>query len=125
VEEIVEKYIMVRDKVSELDRAHKQKTEKLKEILKKLEAALLVQFSELGMESVRTKNGTAYKQVRTSATVADWEQALDYIRDNELWNMLERRVSKQAVEEFKDEHGDIPPGINIREEIVVNVRRSA
>ena len=31
---------------------------------------------------------------------------------------------KQAVEQYKEEHGDLPPGINWREEVVVNVRRS-
>jgi hypothetical protein len=38
--------------------------------------------------------------------------------------MLERRVSKAAVEQYKDEHGNLPPGINWREEITINVRRS-
>jgi hypothetical protein len=38
--------------------------------------------------------------------------------------MLERRVNKTAVEEFKAEHGEIPPGVNTRQEIVINVRRS-
>ena len=94
-------------------------------MLDKIEAALLAEFTESGIESLRTKAGTAYKQTRTSAGVADWEAVLRFIQDNELWHMLEKRVSKSAVEQFKDANGDLPPGLNWREEVVINVRRSA
>lgn len=124
MEELVEKYIELRDKKSELSAAYKAKTAKLDTVLTKIEGILLQQFDELKMESVRTKAGTAYKSTRVSATVADWDHTLDFIKQHELWNMLEHRVSKQAVEQFKEEHGDLPPGVNWREEIVVNVRRS-
>ena len=124
MEELVEKYIQLRDKKAEISAAFKAKTAKLDEVIGKIEGVLLQQFMELGMESVRTKAGTAYKSTRSSATVADWDNVLDFVRQNDLWNMLEHRVSKQAVEQFKEEHGDLPPGVNWREEVVVNVRRS-
>jgi hypothetical protein len=56
--------------------------------------------------------------------VADWDATLDFIKANEHWQMLEHRVSKQAVEEYKSEHGDLPPGVDWREEVTVNVRRA-
>ena len=124
MEELVEKYIQLRDAKSQAAAAFKAKIAKVDEALAKIEAKLLVQFNEHGMESVRTKAGTAYKSLRVSATVADWDSALAFIQQNELWNMLEHRVSKQAVEQFREEHGDLPPGVNWREEVVINVRRS-
>jgi hypothetical protein len=124
MEELVEKYIQLRDKKAELSADFKARTAKLDAVISKIEGVLLSQFNELGMESVRTKAGTAYKSTRASATVADWDNVLDFIQRNELWNMLEHRVNKSAVEQFKEEHGDLPPGVNWREEVVVNVRRS-
>lgn len=124
MEELVEKYIQLRDKKAEISAAFKAKTAKLDAVIEKIEGVLLQQFNELGMESVRTKAGTAYKSTRASATVADWDNVLGFIQRNELWNMLEHRVNKSAVEQFKEEHGDLPPGVNWREEVVVNVRRS-
>lgn len=124
MEELVEKYIQLRDKKAEIAGQYKAKVAKLEEVITKIENILLKQFSELGMESVRTKAGTAYKSTRASATVADWDNVLDFIQRNDLWNMLERRVNKSAVEQFKEEHGDLPPGVNWREEVTVNVRRS-
>lgn len=124
MEELVEKYIQLRDKKAEISAEYKEKIAKLDQVLTKIEGALLTNFETLGMESVRTKAGTAYKSSRSSATVADWDTVLGFIQNNDLWNMLDHRVSKKAVEEFKEAHGDLPPGINWREEIVVNVRRS-
>lgn len=124
MEELVEKYIKLRDTKAQLSADFKSRTAKLDEVIGKIEGVLLSQFMDLGMESVRTKAGTAYKSTRVSATVADWDNVLDFIQRNELWNMLEHRVNKTAVEQFKEEHGDLPPGVNWREEVVVNVRRS-
>ena len=124
MEELVEKYIELRDTKSKMSSDYKAKVAVLDKVLDKIEAELLSQFGDLGMESVRTKSGTAYKSTRTSATVADWDYTLDFIQKHNLWNMLERRVSKQAVEQYKEVHGDLPPGINWREEITINVRRA-
>jgi hypothetical protein len=38
--------------------------------------------------------------------------------------MLERRVSKTAVDEYVAAHQDLPPGVNYTTAISVNVRRS-
>ena len=124
MEQLIEKYIMLRDKKADLSAAYKEKVAKIDEALDKLEGALLATLEQNGMESAKCKTGTVYKSTRTSATVADWDFTLDFIQNHELWNMLERRVNKQAVQQYKEEHGDLPPGINWREEVVVNIRRS-
>jgi hypothetical protein len=124
MQEIIEKYIELRDKKTELSAAYKKKVAGLDAALDQLEAILLEKLNEIGMDSAKGSTGTVYKSKRTSATVADWDYVLDHIQKNELWNMLEKRVSKQAVEQYVEEHGDLPPGINWREELVVNIRRS-
>lgn len=124
MDDLVEKYVVLRDKKAEISAEYKAKIAKVDEILGRIEGALLSQFGQLGVESVRTKSGTAYMSHRTAATVADWDTTLEYIRNTDNWQLLERRVSKKDVEEFKGEHGDLPPGVNWRDEVVVNVRRS-
>lgn len=124
MQDIIEKYIELRDKKAELSAAYKKKIAGLDAALDQLEVILLEKLNEIGMDSAKGSTGTVYKSKRTSATVADWDYVLDHIQKNELWNMLEKRVSKQAVEQYVEEHGDLPPGINWREEVVVNIRRS-
>lgn len=123
MKDLVDQYIRLRDKKAEITAKAKQECSKLDAVIDKLEAALLASFEEMGLESIRTAEGTAYKATRTSATVADWDATLDWIKANEMWNMLDKRVNKTAVQEFRDENDDLPPGVSWREEITVNVRR--
>lgn len=125
MEALIEKYIELRDAKAKLAAKHKADVAKLDDVMDKIEGFILEAFNEQGVESARCSTGTAYKSVRTSATVADWEATLSYIREHDLWAMLEKRVNKTVVEEFRNEHGDLPPGLNWREEILINVRRSA
>lgn len=125
MKELVEKYIKLRDAKAKLSQKHKDKVAQIDEILEAIEAALLEQFDQHGIDSVRSEAGTAYTSTRVSASVADWDAVLNYVRDKDLWNLLERRVSKDAVKQFREEHDDLPPGVNWSEEKVINIRRSA
>lgn len=122
--EIIEKYVALRDKKATLKAAYDTSVADIDAMLGKCEVFLLGKMQEQGVESYKTSFGTAYKQIRTSATVADWDSLLPFIQKNGLWNMLERRVSKVAVEEYKAANDDLPPGLNYRMEAVVNVRRT-
>jgi putative component of toxin-antitoxin plasmid stabilization module len=125
MKDLVEKYIKLRDAKDKLRQKHKAEVAQIDNLLERIEASLLADFKKEGIESVRTECGTAYRTTRTSAGVADWDAVLSYIQANGLWSMLERRVSKEAVAQFREEHDELPPGVNWREEVVVNVRRSA
>lgn len=121
---IVEKYIALRDRKAELKAAYEASVKDIDTAMERVENHLLRQMQEMGVESVRTPYGTPYISLRTSATVADWEVVLDFIKRHDEWHMLERRVNKTVVDEFRKAHNDLPPGINWREERVVNIRRS-
>lgn len=124
MEEFVERYIKLRDAKARLKAKHTTEMAPLDEAMDKIEAVILEQFNAQGIESARTAAGTAYKQVRSSATVAEWDPLLSFIRANDLWHLLEKRVAKVAVEQYRDEHNDLPPGIKWSEEVVVNIRKS-
>ena len=124
LDEIVARYIALRDKKAELKAEYDAKVAKIDEALERIENHLLKFMTEAGVESVRTSAGTPYISRRTSATVADWDSFFGWVREHEAWGMLERRASKTAVQEYRDEHDDLPPGINWREERVVNIKRS-
>lgn len=123
--DLVTKYIKLRDKKQAIEDEVKDKKAKIDSVLEKIEGIILASMEELGLESVATESGTAYKSTRTSATVADWDTVFDYIRSTESWHMLERRVNKSAVVEHKNETGELPPGVGWREEVTVNVRRKS
>lgn len=119
-------YIQLRDKKAQMKAEFDSQVAPLQEKMDKLEAKLLDVFNQTGMDSVKTEFGTAYATVRTTASVADRESFMDYVKANEEWALLEVRVSKSAVDQFRSANdNELPPGVNIREERVVNIRRSA
>ena len=95
----------------------------LTEKMDKLEAKLLDVFNKTGVDSVKTEFGTAYTTTRVTASVADREIFMTHVKENEEWALLEVRASKTAVEQYRETNNDLPPGVSIREERVVNVRR--
>lgn len=124
--EAVSLYIQLRDKKAQMKAEFDEQVAPLQAKMDKLEAKLLEVFNQTGMDSVKTEFGTAYSTVRTTASVADRDSFMDFVKANEEWALLEVRVSKTAVEQFRSANdNELPPGVNIREERVVNVRRSA
>ena len=122
--ELVAMYIQLRDKKAEYKAEYEVKVAKIEENLGKIEAKLLQVFEESGMDSVKTEAGTAYKSTRVSVTTGDKDAFMEFVRTNDEWPLLEVRPSKSAVEQYREQHDDLPPGINWRAEQVVNIRRS-
>jgi len=90
----------------------------------KIEIEFLRRFHDRGIDNVSSRGvGTAYMSTRSSASVADWDELFDFIQTHDAWEMLERRVNKTAVEQFKAVNDDLPPGVNWSETQVVNFRR--
>lgn len=124
IDKIVETYIELRDRKAQMEAAHKAALAPINQAMLEAEMHLLTEMDKLGTEAFKTPAGTAYKSTRTSATVADWDSFIDFVRNHALWNMLERRVSKSAVDEYAEEKNDLPPGVNYRREVTVNIRRN-
>ena len=124
--EAVTLYIQLRDKKAQMKSDFDASVAPITDKMEKLEAKLLDVFNKTGMDSVRTEHGTAYTAVRTTASVADREAFMEFVKANEEWSLLEVRASKTAIEQFRDSNdNELPPGVNIRSERVVNIRRSA
>jgi len=126
IDQLVETYIKLRQKLSQLEAEYDEKKRAYKEAQEKIEALMLVKFGEMGVDSMKTPAGTAYVSVRSSAGVADWDSFREFLeRQDDPYMFVERRVSKTAVEQYKAANeGELPPGINWREERVVNFRRT-
>lgn len=118
--EIIQMYVGLREEKARLEAAKKEVQAKMDAI----EIKLLGAFEKLGVESLRTPFGTAYMSTRSSASVADKEVFMNYVREHDEWALLETRASKTGVEQFKEMHeGELPPGISWSQEVVVNVRQ--
>lgn len=124
VDELVRRFIQVRDKKSQLKAEYEQAASKLTELQDKIEALLLHRFSEMGVDSMKTPHGTAYTSRSVSATVGDWDAFIGFVKANGAYELLEHRVSKTAAEQYRVAHNELPPGVNWSESRTINFRRS-
>ncbi len=123
VDNVIEAYVKVRDQKKELVTLQKQQMAPFNHKLEVLEGFLLNELNQSGAESVRGKNGTAFKVERVSVKIDQWDETLPYIIENGLTHLLEKRLAKSGVIEYIEANGETPPGVSISRELVVQVRR--
>lgn len=116
-------YIKLRNKRDEIRKALAEKTKPITEALDKLEAALLSDLSESGLDHAKSEAGTVYRLRRTSATVKDRDSFMDYIRETDNFEAIDVRANKKVIEELI-QAGEEVPGVNFTTEITVGVRKS-
>jgi hypothetical protein len=123
IDKVVEKYVALRDKKAQLENETKDKVREIKEKMLVLDAYIREKAEEQGVTSFKTNHGTAYVTTTDFAAVADWDAVLQFVKDNEAFDLLERRVSKSAVRGYLEETKEVPAGINYGTKITVGVRR--
>lgn len=125
ISSLVEGYIKLRDTKAQMKARHEAEMAPINEMMDRIETRLLAQMQAQGVDSYAVRGvGTAYVSTTTKANVADWDSLLGFVRDNGLWQLLERRVAKSAVDEYVAANQDLPPGVNYSQAVAVNVRRS-
>lgn len=126
----VAKFVELRDRKAALKKQCDEETQKLDSLMDGIEVWVKTQMHEAGTTSMKTPHGTAYIAWKESATVADWDAVLGYIKEHEAWGLLEKRVSKAEVKTImeEDRNGQYqnppPPGVNFVRVETINVRRS-
>jgi len=125
IDQLIDKYIQLRDRKSEIKERYETAVAQIDEAMEKVENVILAHLNQHNVDSVAGSTGTAFKQSVTSATVQDRDAFMAYVRENDAWHLLDARANKTAVAEYKRDKEAIPPGVNWREEIVVRVRRPA
>ncbi len=111
------------DLICFLEYSPEEKVNDIKAKMSKMEAWLLEQANVQGVTSFKTNHGTAFVTTTDFANVADWDAVLVYIKDNEAFDLLERRVSKTAVRGYIEARGAVPSGVNYGTKLEVNVRK--
>jgi hypothetical protein len=120
IEELIKGYLQRRTALQKIESEFKARSAPVKAELEKIEAALAKLMAADGVTSAKTTEGTAYISNVASVKVVNWDAALEFIRQHEAWDLLERRINKTAL---KDIEGPVP-GVALDYIQRVNVRRA-
>ena len=123
VDSAIGAYMVLRRKKEAIEAKVKDDISEIKAKMEKLEAWIKQQADTLGVTSFKTPHGTAFLTTTDYANVADWDAVLTYIRENEAYDMLEKRISKMAVRGYIDENKSVPPGVNYGTKLEINIRK--
>jgi hypothetical protein len=121
----VAQYIAVRDEIARLEEEHKAALRPLNALKEKLKQAILNFFDKTGQTSAKTKYGTASAKVVYTSPLSDPDLFMNFVRENDAYELMDRRANSTAVREYLDEHdGQLPPGVKLNARRTVGVTKS-
>jgi hypothetical protein len=123
--EIIQKFVSLRDELTEWKRSVDEEERRRKAELTKLEVILLGKADELGVDSFKTEYGTAYKTMEEHFRVQDWNAFVEYVKETGNFSLFQKRVTKTAAKDVLVETGELPRGLDRYQEFKINVRRPA
>lgn len=124
VANLVKEYRDVRDNLDLARKDYQEKEKIAKGRMAEIAMMLRELSDQLGVESFRTEYGTAYRVLKESFRVGNWDEVIEYIKRTGNWQMLEKRIAKLATKEIYEETKALPPGVEYEQEIDFVVRKS-
>lgn len=143
INELVSAYRKIREHKSKITREHKDAVGVLDEQMQTVSAEIHKVLDALGMESVKTESGTAFKTTKDFVNVQDIEDfrmflstylgneldecdpsLVSQIYDGFPWHFFTKAISKDAVKTFmKENEGRAPDGVGYDQQIEVQIRK--
>ena len=123
-EDLILLYISARDRRVKRKQAYEETD--LEDRLKQenIEKLLADRMKQSNASSIYINSGSAYLSSRSSVVIDDWVVFLEYVRENNAWDMLFQRCNKEVIQNFINQEGKNPPGVHWHEEKVVNILRN-
>lgn len=151
INELVNVYRNIREHKTTIVRAHKDEVGELDEQMKAVSVEIHKTLDSMGLESVKTESGTAFKTTKDFVNVQDIEEFRTFLSETVAkdiyeslefgggvdrdgislaiqemfpWHYFTKAISKDAVKTFmKDNEGRAPDGVGYDQQIEVQIRK--
>jgi len=121
---LVQVYVKIRDARDLLVREHEAKLADLNKQLEAVEQELLEICKATGQDGGKTAYGSFSKTVKTRYWTNDWDSMYSFIKENDVPQILERRIHQGNFKEFLEANPDkLPVGLNVDSKYSITVRR--
>jgi len=124
VDQVLGAYLQLRTAKEDLVKRHKEELAPLNDQMQKCLLWVQQQLQSQGLTNFKGESGIAFLQTDTSVSVKDWDATFEWIKANNAWSFLERRVSKSVVQDFVEATNELPPGLHLSQEVCAHIRKS-
>lgn len=122
VDSRVETYIKVRTILKQKKAEYEKSIEALVDLQNGLTDWLQTFLENSKVDSAKTKHGTVYKSTKYSASLADPEAFMAFVKANDRFDLMDRKANAVAVKEYVEANTTLPPGVNLTALRTVGVR---
>ena len=122
---MVSEYTKLTDELAKITKEYEATKEALQSKMQAIKANLLAYCKEFDVTSVKTNAGMFYRVVKTKYWTSDWEAMGRFIVENNVPQLLEKRIVQSNMKQFLEENPDLlPPGLNVDSEYTLTIKRS-
>ena len=118
--ELADIYIKMREQVRELE----DKVKKIKEQQAMVSDKMLELCNDQDANTLSTTNGTISRRLNSSYWTSDWDSFYNFVKENDAYHLLEKRIHNGNMKEFLADNPDaVPMGLQARNQYVISVRK--
>jgi hypothetical protein len=124
IDNLVRAYRAIREAVEAKTQAYEAEINELKSQQQVIHDELLSFCNDQNLDSIKTKYGTVSRRIQTRYWTNDWESMYNFVKENDAFQLLERRISNNNMKQFLDENPDLMPmGLQVDNKYIVQVRK--
>lgn len=109
LDELIAAYIEARNAKKKLE----DKAAYFQSLMDRVSGGMMEFLKSIGTQSARTNKGTVYIRVDSRASLSDPDSFMDFVREHQAFELLNRSANATACREFVHANGTLPPGVNL------------
>jgi hypothetical protein len=122
---LVQVYVKIRDAKAAKTKEMEDAIAALDAQLEAIEGELLELCKTTGQDGGKTQFGSFRRSVKTRYWTSDWDSMYRFIKEHDMPELLERRVSQTTFKEFLQANPDkMPQGMNVDSRYAITVTRA-
>ncbi len=120
-EDLIDLYRQLKARVGEIETRHKAELKPFVAKMAELEGHIDTFLTEHKLVNIKTKYGTAYWKTKWSASLVDPDGFMQFVRENDRWDLMDRKANVAAVREYAKVEKELPPGAKLESRRVVHI----
>jgi hypothetical protein len=125
IDVLVKVYIKLRSAKDDLRRNYDLQDKDLQDQMNMIQSEILDFCRNSGLDSLKTKYGTAMRSVKERYWCTDWDSFRTFVKENDAIELFEKRIHQTNMKQFMETNPELlPPGMNIEREYSITIRKA-